>query len=65
MRCERGARRTDGNEKCSKLGRSQKKKGEEERDMRKKHSKGKTKGGMYVEVDGWIVQGKYRESRAE
>lgn len=33
--------------------------------MREKHSKGRTEGGMYVEVDGWIVQGKYRESRAE
>ena len=25
----------------------------------------RTEGGMYVEVDGWIVHGKYRESRAE
>ena len=32
---------------------------------REKHSKGRTEGGMYVEVDGWIVHGKYRESRAE
>lgn len=62
MWCERGARRTDGNEKCSKLGGSQEKK---ERDIRENHSKGKTKAGMYVEVDGWIVQRKYRESRAE
>lgn len=23
------------------------------------------RGGMYVEVDGWIVHEKYRESRAE
>lgn len=30
-----------------------------------KHSEGRTEGGMYVEVDGWMVHGKYRESRAE
>lgn len=35
------------------------------RQRREKHSKGRTEGGMYVEVDGWIVHGKYRESRAE
>lgn len=29
------------------------------------NSKGRTEGGMYVEVDGWIVHGKHRESRAE
>lgn len=28
-------------------------------------SKGRTEGGMYVEVDGWMVHGKWRESRAE
>lgn len=62
--CERGEGRTDGNEKYSKLGRSQTKTGEGERES-EKHSKGTTEGGMYVEVDGWIVHGKYRESRAE
>jgi len=35
------------------------------RERREKYSKGRTEGGMYVEVDGWIVHGKYRESRAE
>lgn len=34
-------------------------------ERREKHSKDRTEGGMYVEVDGWIVHGKYRESRAE
>ncbi len=62
--CERGEGRTDGNEKYSKLGRSQTKTGEGEPES-EKHCKGRTEGGMYVEVDGWIVHGKYRESRAE
>lgn len=26
---------------------------------------GRTGGGMYVEVDGWMVHGKYRESGVE
>lgn len=63
--CDRGEGRTDGNEKYSKLRRSQTKTGEGERERREKHCKGRTEGGMYVEVDGWIVHGKYRESRAE
>lgn len=62
--CERGEGRTDGNEKYSKFGRSQTKTREGEQES-EKHSKGRTEGGMYVEVDGWIVHGKYRESRAE
>lgn len=55
----------DGNEKYSKLGRSEAKTVERGRERREKHSNGRTEGGMYVEVDGWIVHGKYIESRAE
>lgn len=55
-RCMGEARgRTDGNEKHSKFGESQTKAG---KGSERTGSKGGTEGGMYVEVDGWMVHGK-------
>lgn len=63
MGCKEGQGRTDGNEKYSKLQSSQKMTGEGEQE--RNIARVEQRGGMYVEVDGWIVHEKYRESRAE